>query len=163
MFAHAAPADNPLLRELADALQTYVRDAAAQGAPAHEAETRYLAASPRFGTCCPRPVLRPARHRRPGSNRRPARRPALRPPPEPHPRRYVSIFGPFTFAPATAAAKDRNSSSCRWTIACSCPSACSYVLQDWDQSLCVEQAFGQTQARSAGFSASGNRWMGWNT
>jgi hypothetical protein len=38
MFAPAGPADNPLLRDLAAELQTYVREAAAHGAPVHEAE-----------------------------------------------------------------------------------------------------------------------------
>jgi hypothetical protein len=45
MFAHDHPADNPSLRDLADQLHAYVRDAAAQGVPAHEAE-RAIGACP---------------------------------------------------------------------------------------------------------------------
>lgn len=70
---------------------------------------------------------------------------------EQHPRRYVSIFGTFVLQRAVYGSRAKQKIEFvpldnRLQLPAS---AFSYVLQDWDQSLCVEQAFGQ---------ASGTMW-----
>ena len=86
------------------------------------------------------------RHRRPGRDPHPARRPgSAAPGATAHAAATSRSSAPSGWSgPSTAAAKGKPWSSCRWTIACNCPqSVFSYVLQDWDQALAVEQAFGQ--------------------
>jgi hypothetical protein len=152
MIATDDRADNPLpLRDLADQLLAYVRDAVAQGTPAHEAERaiwqRVLAlghtALAQFfalqgsgdlgetitlldGQTCERL-------------------------PELHDRRYVSIFGPFTL-PRTAygSREGQKIDFVPLDNRLQLPASdFSYVLQDWDQALCVEQAFGQARSTVA--------------
>jgi hypothetical protein len=151
MFAPAGPADNPLLRELAAELQTYVRDAAAQGAAAHEAERaiwqRLLAlgraalglfftlqGTGDLGDTVPLPDGQTCQRL-----------------PELHDRRYVSIFGPFTLPRTCYGSREGQPIAFvpldnRLQLP---ESAFSYVLQDWDQALCVEQAFGQARGTVA--------------
>jgi hypothetical protein len=62
-----------------------------------------------------------------------------------HPRRYVSIFGTFRLKRAAYGSREGQAIEVvpldnRLQLP---EGAFSYVLQDWDQSLCVEQAFGQ--------------------
>jgi hypothetical protein len=62
-----------------------------------------------------------------------------------HTRRYVSIFGEFVLARAVYGSREGQKVEFvpldnRLQLPAS---AFSYLLQDWDQSLCVEQAFGQ--------------------
>src|SRR5262249_39568914 len=153
MIAHPAPTHKPsqTLLDLADHLQDYVRTAAAQGTPAHEAEraiwARLLAlgraALGQFfalqgtgdqgetltlpdGTSCQRLA-------------------AL------HPRRYVSVFGPFTLQRTAYGSRagqriDFVPLDNRLQLPAS---DFSYLLQDWDQSLCVEQAFGRARTAVA--------------
>lgn len=152
MFAHDDPAHNPQpLRDLADQLLAYVREAATRGAPAHEAERalwqRLLAlghaALAQFfalqgsgdlgdtvtlpdGRACERLVER-------------------------HTRRYVSIFGTFTLRRTCYGSREGQKIDFvpldnRLQLP---ESPFSYVLQDWDQSLCVEQAFGQARGTVA--------------
>lgn len=72
-----------------------------------------------------------------------------------HPRRYVSIFGAFVLSRVAYGSREGQKIEFvpldnRLQLP---DSAFSYVLQDWDQSLCVEQAFGQaggTVARMLG-------------
>jgi hypothetical protein len=64
---------------------------------------------------------------------------------EPHPRRYVSIFGPFTlertvYGSRAGQALEFVPLDNRLQLP---QSVFSYVLQDWDQSLAVEQPFSQ--------------------
>src|SRR5207248_5097410 len=67
--------------------------------------------------------------------------------PQLHTRPYVSIFGPFTLARTAYGSREGQKIEFvpldnRLQLPAS---AFSYVLQDWDQGLCVEQAFGQAQ------------------
>jgi hypothetical protein len=68
-----------------------------------------------------------------------------------HPRRYVSIFGPFVLPRTAYGRREGQKIDCvpldnRLQL----PDApFSYVLQDWDQGLCVEQAFAQASATIA--------------
>lgn len=145
MIAHPQHHDNPQIHDLAGQLADYVRDAATQGTPVHVAEhaiwTRILtlgrAALGQFfalqgtgdqgqtldlpdGTICQRL-------------------------PELHDRRYVSIFGLFNLQRTVYGSREGQKIDFvpldnRLQLPAS---DFSYVLQDWDQALCVEQAFGQ--------------------
>jgi len=71
--------------------------------------------------------------------------------PETHERRYVSIFGEFRIARVVYGSRAGQKIECvpldnRLQLP---ESAFSYLLQDWDQSLCVEQAFGQARTTVA--------------
>jgi hypothetical protein len=65
-----------------------------------------------------------------------------------HTRRYVSIFGEFQLPRVVYGTWEKQKIEfvpldCRLQLP---EGVFSYVLQDWDQSLCVEQAFGQASA-----------------
>jgi len=71
--------------------------------------------------------------------------------PETHERRYVSVFGVFSMARAVYGSREGQKIECvpldnRLQLP---ESDFSYLLQDWDQSLCVEQAFGQARTTVA--------------
>jgi len=71
--------------------------------------------------------------------------------PETHERRYVSIFGAFRIARAFYGSREGQKIECvpldnRLQLP---ESDFSYLLQDWDQALCVEQAFGQARTTVA--------------
>jgi len=70
---------------------------------------------------------------------------------EPHPRRYVSIFGEFVLARTVYGTRAGQKIACvpldeRLQLPAG---AFSYVLQDWDQALGMEEAFGQVQTTIA--------------
>jgi hypothetical protein len=70
---------------------------------------------------------------------------------QPHPRRYVSIFGLFELSRVVYGSREGQRIEFvpldnRLQLPAS---AFSYVLQDWDQAFCVEQAFGQAQSTIA--------------
>jgi hypothetical protein len=71
--------------------------------------------------------------------------------PETHQRRYVSIFGEFRLARVVYGSREGQKIECvpldnRLQLP---GNDFSYLLQDWDQSLCVEQAFGQARTTVA--------------
>lgn len=68
-----------------------------------------------------------------------------------HPRRYVSIFGAFVLSRAAYGTREgQRIEFVPLDHRLQLPEgAFSYVLQDWDQSLCVEQAFGQARGTVA--------------
>src|SRR6185436_21161339 len=68
-----------------------------------------------------------------------------------HPRRYVSIFGAFTLARTAYGSREgQRIEFVPLDNRLQLPeSVFSYVLQDWDQGLCVEEAFGQVQSTIA--------------
>jgi hypothetical protein len=68
--------------------------------------------------------------------------------PELHPRRYVSIFGEFLLQRTVYGTREgQKHEFIPLDNVLQLPeSVFSYVLQDWDQALCVEQAFGQVNA-----------------
>lgn len=64
-----------------------------------------------------------------------------------HPRRYVSIFGAFQVLRTVYGSREGQKIDCapldhRLQLP---EGEFSYLLQDWDQSLCVEEAFGQAE------------------
>ena len=68
--------------------------------------------------------------------------------PDRHPRRYVSIFGAFQLQRAVYGSREGQALEFvpldnRLQLPAS---DFSYVLQDWDQNLCVEEAFGQARS-----------------
>jgi len=68
-----------------------------------------------------------------------------------HERRYVSIFGEFRLRRVVYGSREKQQIEFvpldhRLQLP---TSVFSYVLQDWDQSLCVEQAFGQASSTVA--------------
>jgi len=68
-----------------------------------------------------------------------------------HPRRYVSIFGAFCLERVVYGSREgQKIDFVPLDNRLQLPEGCfSYVLQDWDQSLCVEQAFGQAASTVA--------------
>jgi hypothetical protein len=65
-----------------------------------------------------------------------------------HERRYVSIFGEFRLQRIVYGSREKQKIEFvpldnRWQLP---EGVFSYVLQDWDQALCVEQAFGQANS-----------------
>ena len=152
MIAHPTPTDNPqALRDLAERLLAFVRDAATAGAAAHEAERgiwQYLldlgrTALGHFFALQGTGDLGAAVTLPDGQTC--ARLPEV------HERRYVSIFGPFTLRRTCYGSREGQPIALvpldnRLQLP---ESAFSYVLQDWDQALCVEQAFGQARGTVA--------------
>jgi hypothetical protein len=148
MIAHPDHTDKPqILHDLARELLDCVRAAAAQGTAAHDAERaiwqRILAigraALGEFFALQGTGDLGPTVPLPDGQTQTGERLSEL------HSRRYVSIFGPFTLQRTVYGSREGQ------TIAfvpldnrLQLPeSDFSYVLQDWDQSLCVEEAFAQ--------------------
>ena len=81
--------------------------------------------------------------------------------PEQHQRRYVSIFGEFSLSRTVYGS--REGQAIAWVPLddrLQLPaSPFSYVLQDWDQSLAVEEAFGKKETPEIGAPVS----MGWSS
>jgi hypothetical protein len=152
MIASESRTDNPpSLNDLADQLLTYVRTAATQGTPVHEAERalwqRLLAlgraALGQFFTLQGPGDL--------GDTVSLPDGPTWERLPEPHTRRYVSIFGEFHLTRTVYGSREGQKIAFvpldnRLQLP---ESVFSYVLQDWDQGLCVEQAFGPAQSTVA--------------
>ena len=152
MFAHDAAIDNPqLLHDLADALLTYVRTAATQGTAVHDVERGIwqrilhvgrttlghffaLQGTGDLGDTVTLPEGQTCERL-----------------PDLHTCRYVSIFGAFALARTVYGSREGQKIEFvpldnRLQLPAS---VFSYVLQDWDQGLCVEQAFGQAQSTVA--------------
>jgi hypothetical protein len=152
MFAHDAALDNPqLLHDLACELLAYVRNAATQGTPVHDVERGLwqrllqlgrttlgqffaLQGSGDLGDTVTLPDGQTCERLL-----------------EQHSRRYVSIFGDFTLARTVYGSREgQKIAFVPLDNRLQLPEAVfSYVLQDWDQGLCVEQAFGQAQSTVA--------------
>ena len=152
MFAHDTTLDNPpRLQELASELLAYVRTAATQGTAVHDVERGIWQRLLQLGRTTldqffalqgtgdlGDTVTLPDGHT---CDRLP----------ELHPRRYVSIFGTFTLARTAYGTREGQKVEFvpldnRLQLP---ESVFSYVLQDWDQGLCVEQAFGPAQSTVA--------------
>ena len=81
-----------------------------------------------------------------------------------HERRYVSIFGEFALQRTVYGSREGQKIEFvpvdnRLQLP---ESVFSYVLQDWDQSFCVEQAFGPVPKPSRASWVCGNRWTAWS-
>jgi hypothetical protein len=152
MFAPDTPLDNPqLLQDLASELLTFVRTAATQATAVHDVERGIwqrilqlgrtslgqffaLQGTGDLGDTVTLP-----------DGQTPERLPEL------HSRRYVSIFGEFLLARTAYGSREGQKIEFvpldnRLQLP---ESVFSYVLQDWDQGLCVEQAFGQARSTVA--------------
>src|SRR5262245_25113547 len=145
MFAHERHPDNPSLGALADQLRAYVRDAAAQGVPAHEAERAIWQRILALGRAALGQLFALLGTGDLGDSvTLPDGRTCERLP-ELHTRRYVSIFGAFQLRRTAYGSREGQKIDFvpldnRLQLP---ESPFSYVLQDWDQALCVEQAFAQ--------------------
>ena len=152
MIAHPQHTDKPLiLTDLAVQLGDYVRDAAKQGTPAHEAERAIWARILTLGRAALGQFFALQGTGDQGE--------ALTLPdgntwgrlPHLHDRRYVSIFGPFNLQRTAYGSREGQKiefvplDNRRQLPA----SDFSYVLRDWDQALCLEQAFGQARGTVA--------------
>lgn len=152
MIAHPQHTDKPLaLSDLAVQLGDYIRDAAQEGTPAHEVERAIWARILTLGRAALGQFFTLLGTGDQGETlTRPDGNPWVRLP-ELHQRRYVSIFGPFTLQRTAYGSREGQKIDFvpldnRLQLPAS---DFSYVLQDWDQALCVEQAFGQANTAVA--------------
>lgn len=144
---------DPLKRENADLLvilqdlQTAVREAAQQDTPIHEVERTLWQQVLRLGRTLLGHFLTLVgtgdlgEHLPLPDGRSVPRLESL------HPRRYVSIFGAFQLLRTAYGSREGQKIDCapldhRLQLP---DGAFSYLLQDWDQSLCVEEAFGPAE------------------
>src|SRR5947209_11637987 len=152
MFAQNAALDNPpSLHDLAGALLTYVTTAATQGTAVHEVERGIWQRLLDLGrTALGQFFALQGTGDRGASLTLPDGHTCQRLP-ELHTRRYVSLFGAFALARTVYGSREGQKIDFvpldnRLQLP---ESIFSYVLQDWDQGLCVEQAFGQAQSTVA--------------
>jgi hypothetical protein len=152
MFAHDAARDNPrLLQELAGELLDYVRAAADQGTAVHDVERGLWQRLLQLGRTALGHFFALQGAGDLGDTLTLPDGQTCQRLPHLHPRRYVSIFGAFTLARAAYGSREGQAIEFvpldnRLQLPAS---AFSYVLQDWDQGLCVEQAFGQARSTVA--------------
>lgn len=152
MFAHDAGHDNPqLLHDLAAELLAYVRTAASDGTAVHDVERGIWQRLLQLGrTTLGHFFALQGSGDRGETVTLPDGQTHERLP-ELHSRRYVSLFGEFTLARTAYGSREGQKIvfvplDNRLQLPAS---VFSYVLQDWDQGLCVEQAFGQAQSTVA--------------
>lgn len=152
MFAHDTPNDNPpLLHDLAAALFAYVQTAATQGTPVHDVERGIWQRILQMGRTTLGHFFALQGTGDLGDTLTLPDGQTCQRLPQPHSRRYLSIFGAFTLTRTVYGSREGQ----RITFVpldnrLQLPeSVFSYVLQDWDQGLCVEQAFGQAQSTVA--------------
>jgi len=152
MFAQDAAIDNPrLLHDLAGELLAYARTAATEGTAVHDVERGIWQRLLQLGrTTLGHFFALQGTGDRGDTVTGPDDQPWQRLP-ELHSRRYVSIFGTFTLARTAYGSREGQKIQFvpldnRLQLP---QSDFSYVLQDWDQGLCVEQAFGQAQSTVA--------------
>src|SRR5581483_4536493 len=152
MFAHENGIDNPpLLHDLAGELLAYVRTAAAQGTAVHDVERGIWQRVLQIGRATLGHFFALHGTGDLGETLTPAEGQCWERLPELHSRRYVSIFGAFTLTRTAYGTREGQKIEFvpldnRLQLPAS---VFSYVLQDWDQGLCVEQAFGQARSTVA--------------
>lgn len=148
MFAHDTALDNPQsLHQLASALVTYVRTAATQGTPVHDVERGIWQRLLQMGRTTLGHFFALQGTGDLGDTVTLPDGQTCQRLPQPHSRRYLSIFGAFTLTRTVYGSREGQKIAFvpldnRLQLP---ESVFSYVLQDWDQGLCVEQAFGQAQ------------------
>ena len=152
MFAHDTGSDNPqLLHDLASELLSYVRTAATQATAVHEVERGIWQRILQVGRTTLGHFFALQGTGDLGDSVTLPDGQTCQRLPELHTCRYVSLFGAFTLTRTVYGSREGQ------TIAfvpldnrLQLPaSVFSYVLQDWDQGLCSEQAFGQAQRTMA--------------
>ncbi len=152
MFAHDAAIDNPpLLHDLAGELLAYVRTAATQGTAVHDVERGLWQRLLQLGRTALGHFFALQGTGDKGDTVTLPDGQTCERLPQLHSRRYVSIFGAFTLARTVYGSREGQKIPFvpldnRLQLP---ESVFSYVLQDWDQGLCVEQAFGQAQCTVA--------------
>jgi hypothetical protein len=152
MFAQDTPIDNPqLLHDLTSELLTYVRTAATQGTAVHDVERGIWRRLLHLGRTTLGQFFTLQGTGDLGDSVTLPDGQTCERLPQPHYRRYVSIFGEFTLTRTVYGSREGQQIDFvpldnRLQLP---ESVFSYVLQDWDQSLCVEQAFGQAQSTVA--------------
>jgi hypothetical protein len=152
MFAHDAVIDNPpLLQDLAGELLAYVRTTATQGTAVHEVERGIWQRLLQLGRTTLGHFFTLQGTGDLGDTLTLPDGQVCERLPDLHSRRYLSIFGPFLLARTAYGSREGQKIEFvpldnRLQLPAS---AFSYVLQDWDQGLCVEQAFGQAQSTVA--------------
>jgi hypothetical protein len=152
MFAHDAALDNPsLLHDLTAELLTYVRTAASQGTAVHDVERGLWQRLLRLGRTTLGQFFALQGTGDLGDTVTLPDGQTCERLPQLHTRRYVSIFGAFALARTVYGSREGQKIAFvpldnRLQLP---ESVFSYVLQDWDQGLCVEQAFGPAQSTVA--------------
>jgi hypothetical protein len=140
-----------LLHDLAGELLAYVRTAAAQGTAVHDVERGIWQRVLQMGRTTLGHFFALQGTGDLGDTDTLPNGQACKRLPQLHTRRYVSIFGEFTLARTAYGSREGQQVPFvpldnRLQLP---ESVFSYVLQDWDQGLCVEQAFGQAQSTVA--------------
>jgi hypothetical protein len=152
MFAHDQALDTPqLLHTLADELLAYVRTAASEGSAVHDVECGLWRRLLHLGhTALGHFFALHGTGDQGDTLTLPDGQTCARLP-ELQARRYVSIFGAFDLARTVYGSRaGQKIEFVPLDNRLQLPqSVFSYVLQDWDQGLCVEQAFGQAQTTVA--------------
>lgn len=152
MFAHPSANNNPQqLHELAAELLAFVRNAATQGTPVHDVERALWQRLLHLGRTTLRHFFDLQGTGDQGDTLPLPDGQVLQRLPELHTCRYVSIFGEFTLTRTCYGSREGQQIQFvpldnRLQLP---ESIFSYVLQDWDQGLCVEQAFGQARSTVA--------------
>jgi hypothetical protein len=152
MIAADPRTDNPTtLADLAEQLQAYIQEAATHGRPVHEVERGIWQRLLTLGRTTLGQFFTLQGTGDLGDTLTLPNGPTWERLPELHPCRYVSIFGEFQLARTVYGSREGQKIAFvpldnRLQLP---ESAFSYVLQDWDQGLCVEQAFGQAQSTVA--------------
>ena len=152
MFAHDTALDNPqLLHDLTSELLTYARTAATQGTAVHDVERGLWQRLLQLGRTTLGHFFALQGTGDLGDTVTLPEGQTCERLPQLHTRRYVSIFGAFTLARTVYGSREGQKIEFvpldnRLQLPAS---VFSYVLQDWDQGLCVEQAFGQAQGTVA--------------
>jgi hypothetical protein len=147
MIAQPTPTDNPL-HDLAAQLLACVRAAVADGLPAHDAERLIWQHVLKLGHAALAQFFALQGSGDQGPTVTLPDGSACQRLPQLYARRYVSIFGPFTLQrTAYGSRPGQKLDFVPLDNRLQLPAAdFSYVLQDWDQALCVEQAFGQARS-----------------
>ncbi len=152
MFAQDAALDNPqLLHDLAGELLAFVRSAASQGTAVHEVERGIWQRILQMGRSSLGHFFALQGSGDLGDTVTLPDGQTWERLPELHTCRYVSIFGEFTLARTAYGSREGQKIEFvpldnRLQLP---ESVFSYVLQDWDQGLCVEEAFGQARSTVA--------------
>lgn len=139
------------LEQLFGELQTCVRAAAAEGRAIHEVESELWRRLLQLGRACLAQFLTLVGNGDVGETLTLTGGEQCQRLSQTHERRYISIFGRFQIQRVVYGSREGQKIECvpldnRLQLP---ESDFSYLLQDWDQSLCVEQAFGQTRTTVA--------------
>jgi hypothetical protein len=142
---------NPELRNLFDGLQAFLQEAARDGSPLHEVEHALWKRVLGIGRHALQLFFNSLGNGDMGETLALPDRSLAHRLPELHARRYLSVFGEFVLQRTVYGSREGQKIDFvpldnRLELP---ESVFSYLLQDWDQSLCAEQAFGQVNATIA--------------